>query len=149
MNKMLGMMGKSVEDLMTGEQIQKLLIKTFNKFDEDGSGEMEYPEFKQAYFALGLNGSEAEIREAFKKVDVDNSGKVDRVEFSEAVKGSRMAELSLNVLVEVTKSFLFFSRMRSVFTENWSICPGNTTGDCYYIPFYWSYRVQIKIYMEC
>ena len=26
---------------------------------------------------------------------------VDRVEFSEAVKGSRMAELSLNVLIEV------------------------------------------------
>ena len=74
MNKMLGMMGKSVEDLMTGEQIQKLLIKCFNKFDEDGSGQLEYPEFKAAFLHLGLNGSEAEIREAFKKVDVDGSG---------------------------------------------------------------------------
>merc|ERR1712048_1285135 len=70
MNKMLGMMGKSVEDLMTGEQIQKLLVKTFNKFDEDGSGELEYPEFKDAFHALGLQGSESEIREAFNKVDV-------------------------------------------------------------------------------
>ena len=40
MNKMMGMMGKSVEDLMTGEQIQKLLIKCFNKFDDDGSGQL-------------------------------------------------------------------------------------------------------------
>lgn len=62
---------------MTGEQIQKLLIKCFNKFDEDGSGQLEYPEFKAAFLHLGLNGSEAEIREAFKKVGVDGSGKVD------------------------------------------------------------------------
>ena len=48
---------------------------------------------------MGLNGSENEIKEAFAKVDADSSGFVDRVEFANAVKGSRMAELSLNVLV--------------------------------------------------
>jgi Ca2+-binding EF-hand superfamily protein len=92
-------MGQSVEDLMTGEQIQRLLVATFNKFDADGSGQLEYDEFKQAFSDLGLNGSEKEIQEMFKKVDVDGSGYVDRVEFSNAVKSSRMAELSLNVLI--------------------------------------------------
>ena len=99
MGKMLGMMGQAVEDMMTGEQIEKLLIATFNKFDADRSGQLEYDEFKQAFFDLGLNGTEKEIQEAFKKVDADGSGFVDRVEFTNAVKSSRMAELSLNVLI--------------------------------------------------
>jgi hypothetical protein len=49
---------------------------------------------------LGLSGQPAEIDRAFKAVDVDSSGKIDRDEFSQAVKDSRLAELSLTVLVE-------------------------------------------------
>jgi hypothetical protein len=100
MGKMLGMVGKSVEDLMTDEQITKILIESFKKFDDDGSGQLEFPEFKAAFANLGLTGTDSEIKEAFNKVDVDGSGRVDRSEFVNAVKGSRLAELSLNVLVQ-------------------------------------------------
>merc|ERR550517_1503907 len=49
--------------------------------------------------SLGLQGSEHEIREMFAKVDVDGSGYVDRTEFANAIKDSRMAELSLDIIV--------------------------------------------------
>jgi Ca2+-binding EF-hand superfamily protein len=93
------MLGKSVEDLMTEEQVVKILIETFKKFDADGSGKLEYPEFKAAFNSLGLTGSEHEIREMFAKVDADGSGFVDRTEFTNAIKDSRMAELSLDLIV--------------------------------------------------
>ena len=47
-NKMMGMLGKSVEDLMTEEQVVKILVETFKKFDADGSGQLEYPEVTHA-----------------------------------------------------------------------------------------------------
>ena len=93
-------MGQSVEDLMTEEQIEKLLVATFNKFDKDGSGKLEYQEFKSAFEDLGLSGTERELKESFNKVDVDGSGFVDRVEFASALKDSRSSELSLNVLMQ-------------------------------------------------
>merc|ERR1712048_1038738 len=97
--KMMGIMGKSPEDLLTEEQIQKLLVETYKKFDKDNSNQLEYPEFKQAWEFLGLEGTDEEVREAFASVDRDSSGVVGRVEFSEAIKGSRLAELSLSVLL--------------------------------------------------
>ena len=48
---------------------------------------------------LGLKGTKAEIDRSFGKVDVDASGVVDRYEFAAAVKDSRLAELSLTVLM--------------------------------------------------
>merc|ERR1712038_1054370 len=98
-SKMMGIMGKSPEDLLTEEQIQKLLSETYKNFDVDNSNQLEYPEFKKAWEFLGLQGSEDEVRNAFNSVDRDGSGVVDRVEFCEAIKGSRMAELSLSVLL--------------------------------------------------
>ena len=92
-------MGKNPEDLLTEEQIQKLLRKTYKKFNKDGSNQLKFREFLQAWEFLGLEGSESEVRDAFKSVDKDNSGIVDRVEFCDAIKGSRMAELNLSVLL--------------------------------------------------
>merc|ERR1712176_1688838 len=56
-------------------------------------------EFMQAWFFLGLKGSEEEIAESFQGVDTNNSGLVDIDEFITAIKGSRMAELSLGSLL--------------------------------------------------
>eukprot|EP00492_Amphilonche_elongata_P002330 TRINITY_DN258_c0_g1_i3.p1 TRINITY_DN258_c0_g1~~TRINITY_DN258_c0_g1_i3.p1 ORF type:complete len:338 (+),score=92.20 TRINITY_DN258_c0_g1_i3:430-1443(+) len=98
--KVMSVMGQDARDLMTDEQITKVLVATFKKFDTDGSGGLEYPEFQQAFESLGLVASDAELREAFKKVDTDGSGVVDQSEFVLAVKDSRMAELSLNVIVQ-------------------------------------------------
>ena len=57
MNKMLGMMGQDPRDLLTEDQINKLLDATFDKFDKDGSGQLEKPEFRKAWAFLGLEGS--------------------------------------------------------------------------------------------
>ena len=77
---------------------------TFKKFDKDGSGQLERPEFKKAWEVfilfcqfhllfkifefLGLDGSDGEIQNAYLAVDTDNSGVIDRREFKEAIRGS-------------------------------------------------------------
>merc|ERR1712146_508891 len=96
LSKMLGM---KPEDILSGEEINQHLTDAFNKFDEDGSGQLGQWEFTQAWFFLGLKGSEDEINDSFKSVDTNNSGLVDIDEFINAIKGSRMAELSLGSLL--------------------------------------------------
>merc|ERR1712053_30631 len=93
------MMGVNPEDVLSDEEINAHLKQAFNKFDKDSSGELGEWEFTQAWFFLGLKGSEDEIKESFKSVDTNNSGLVDIDEFISAIKGSRMAELSLGSLL--------------------------------------------------
>jgi DNA repair exonuclease SbcCD ATPase subunit len=99
MNKMMGMMGADPMDLLTDEEVDKLLVSTFQKFDRDNSGQLERPEFHKAWEFLGLEGSMDQVNRAFDGVDIDKSGIVDRREFCEAIRNSRLAELSLTVLL--------------------------------------------------
>ncbi len=64
------MLGVKPEDILSGEEINQHLTEAFNKFDEDGSGQLGEWEFQQAWFFLGLKGSEEEIKEAFCLIDV-------------------------------------------------------------------------------
>ena len=89
------MMGINPEDVLSEEEINNHLKEAFQKFDEDNSGELGSWEFQQAWFFLGLKGSESEIKDAFKDVDTNKSGLIDINEFMTVIKGSRMAELSL------------------------------------------------------
>merc|ERR1712113_913635 len=91
--KMLSIMGQNPEDILTEEEVNKLLFETFKNFDKDNSGRMERPEFHKAFEFLGLKGTPKEIDRAFNKVDVDASGMVDRYEFASAVKDSGLSEL--------------------------------------------------------
>jgi len=99
MSKMLSIMGQNPEDLLTDEEISKLLSQTFTKFDVDGSNKLESSEFFKAWEFLQLKGNDEEIGRAFDSVDTDSSDFVDRDEFVAAVKNSRTAELSLSVLL--------------------------------------------------
>ena len=81
-------MGQDPQDLLTDEQISKLLHETFAKFDKDSSNELEAPEFKAAWEFMGLKGTQKEIDDAFKAVDKDGSGKIDRREFIDAVRSN-------------------------------------------------------------
>merc|ERR1712066_537928 len=89
MNKMLGIMGQDPRDLLTDDQINQLLDATFDKFDKDGSGQLEKPEFRKAWDFLGLDGSIEEMNRAFDKVDNDRSGVVELPEFKSAIMDSR------------------------------------------------------------
>merc|ERR1712062_126534 len=96
---MLGMMGQDPKDLLSEQQIDRLLNGAFDKFDKDGSGELEKPEFRKAWEFLGLEGTGTEMNRAFDQVDSDKSGVVDRYEFKTAIRDSRSTELSLTMLL--------------------------------------------------
>jgi hypothetical protein len=86
---MMSMMGVDPEDILTDEEVTKLLSETFKKFDKDGSGALEKKEFFKAWDFLGLKGTQAEIENAYNGVDTDGSGYVDKMEFIGAIMGAR------------------------------------------------------------
>merc|ERR1712048_70788 len=92
-------MGQNPEDLLTDEEITKVLVATFNKFDTDHSGELEKPEFHKAWKFLGLKGGKDEIDRAFASVDTNYNGVVQKHEFCNAIRNSRLAELGLTVIL--------------------------------------------------
>merc|ERR1719204_1459240 len=98
-SKMMSIMGQDPEDLLTDEEITRVLVETFKKFDVDNSNQLEEPEFHKAWKFLGLKGEKDEVSQAFRSVDVDYSGVIDRREFQEAIRNSRTAELSLSVIM--------------------------------------------------
>merc|ERR1719480_428549 len=103
MAKMIGkinaLAGMDAIKFMSDAEMDKILYDVFKKFDVDGSGTMELPEFKVAWRKeLNLGGTDAEIAKAFRDVDVDNSGVIEISEFKEAIKGERMAELNMKVI---------------------------------------------------
>merc|ERR1719210_2969178 len=49
------------------------LRDTFNAFDGDGSGELQFPEYVEAWKFLNQPGGEQQMKQAFDSVDVDNS----------------------------------------------------------------------------
>merc|ERR1711979_106829 len=99
MGALFDQLGLKPEDVLSEEEIDAHLTEAFNKFDEDNSGQLGEWEFQQAWFFLGLKGSEDEIKDAFKSVDTNNSGLVDITEFKKAIKGERMLELSLTTVL--------------------------------------------------
>merc|ERR1719450_1523693 len=97
--KINGLAGMDAVKFMSEEEMDKILYDVFKKFDVDGSGTMELPEFKVAWRKeLNLGGTDSEISKAFSDVDVDNSGVIEISEFKEAIKGERMAELNMKVI---------------------------------------------------
>jgi Ca2+-binding EF-hand superfamily protein len=92
---MTDLLGLRPEDVLSDEEIRQHLTDAFNKFDEDNSGEMGAWEFKQAWFFLGLKGTQIELDEAFAKVDANQSGLIDLDEFITAIRSERLMELNL------------------------------------------------------
>ena len=101
------MMGVNPEDVLSEAEIDEHLTTAFKKFDKDQSGELGQWEFQQAWFFLGLKGTEEEIKEAFKNVDKNNSGLIDLREFKTAIKSERLMELNLSQVLDKVKPFFF------------------------------------------
>jgi Ca2+-binding EF-hand superfamily protein len=101
MSKISGLAGLDAIKMMSEADMDQILTDVFNKFDVDGSGTMELPEFKVAWKReLNLGGSDSEISRSFMKVDVDNSGVIELNEFKKAIKGERLAELNMKVIAQ-------------------------------------------------
>ena len=68
------------------------LRDAFNAFDADGSGELNYSEFKEVCKFLGKPTQENEINALFQAADADRSGILDFDEVAVAIMGPEAAE---------------------------------------------------------
>jgi Ca2+-binding EF-hand superfamily protein len=70
---------------MDDERINIIVNKVFDAVDTDGSGEIDYGEFKRCINLiagkLGLHITDDDILYYMKKLDSDNSGKLSKSEF--------------------------------------------------------------------
>jgi Ca2+-binding EF-hand superfamily protein len=114
-SKMMSAMGQDPSELLTEQQINRILSETFKKFDTDNTGLLERPEFHEAWAFLGLDGEREEVDGAFDSVDSDKSGKIDEKEFTWAVSSNRMADLSMSVILTQMDGKL--DGLEDIFTE--------------------------------
>merc|ERR1712241_837224 len=68
-------------------EMNREMRETFDRFDRNGSGELNLEEYKKAWKFLGRPGTEEEITTAFKNVDIDNSGYIEWEEFVFSLQG--------------------------------------------------------------
>merc|ERR1719216_258955 len=98
--KLCELLNKPVPDV-DGRKLYQTMIDTFNAFDNDGSGALNFSEFKEAWRFLQKPGDDRRIKSAFDNQDVDGSLHVDQNEFAfalmgqEALKYGPLAEMEL------------------------------------------------------
>ena len=96
---------KDSEDM----KVYNTLKDTFNAFDNDGSAELGYPEYVEAWKFLGRGKDEKEIKQTFDSVDVDKSGIVDWSEFAFSLMGEKaLRKLYLYIILEALRLSKFF-----------------------------------------
>merc|ERR1719204_648151 len=83
-----------------GAELNREMRETFDRFDRNGSGELNLEEYKKAWKFLGRPGSDEEIVAAFKGVDVDNSGYIEWEEFVFSLQGDEAAKYCLLADIE-------------------------------------------------
>lgn len=70
---------------LSGSALEKTIKEAFQKFDTDGSGQIDRVEFAQAMHLMGLRMSKEAYDLLFKTYDVDRSGEIDLREFTKMV----------------------------------------------------------------
>lgn len=91
---------------MAKAEMHREMRETFDKFDRNGSGELNLVEYKKAWKFLGKPGTEQEMEEAFKSVDIDNSGFVEWDEFVFSLEGEEASKYGLLADMEITLTLL-------------------------------------------
>ena len=89
-DKLIDLLDASAE-LDEDKKFYTNLRDAFNAFDEDGSGELSYTEFKEVCKFLGSPTKEDEIKALFQKTDADNSGVLDFSEVAMSIMGPEKA----------------------------------------------------------
>ncbi len=71
---------------LSGPALEEAIKTAFQKFDVDGSGQIDSQEFAKAMHTLGLRHAAEQYNVLFSACDLDGSGEVDADEFSHMVK---------------------------------------------------------------
>merc|ERR1712096_47656 len=69
------------------QKVYTTLHDTFHAFDKDGSAELGYEEYVEAWKFLDRPGTDKDIQDAFNMVDIDGSGLIEWSEFAFALMG--------------------------------------------------------------
>merc|ERR1719361_3112046 len=77
------------------------LRDTFNAFDGDGSGQLQFPEYCEAWKFLNQPGGDEAAKKAFDSVDVDHNEVVDQEEFVFSIMGEQA--MKYGVLADMEK----------------------------------------------
>merc|ERR1712178_436472 len=88
------------------ERVYNTLVDTFNAFDKDGSGELGFPEYTEAWKFLNRPGGPSEIKQTFDSVDVDGSGMVAIEEFVLSLMGKKAMNFGALADLEVLNTLL-------------------------------------------
>merc|ERR1712159_494076 len=86
--KLSKLLNENIPD-QEGRKLYDTMLQTFNAFDNDGSGALNFSEFKEAWKFLQRPGTDADIKRAFDSQDIDGSLHVDQTEFSFALMGEK------------------------------------------------------------
>jgi len=78
----------------TGGDPDATLRRKFASIDADGSGEIDFEEFKEAYASMGGFLEAEELEKIFKDGDVDGSGTLDFDEFRDIIRMDRVSALT-------------------------------------------------------
>lgn len=87
-------------------EIHREMRETFDKFDRNGSGELNLEEYKKAWKFLGKEGTDEDITAAFTGVDIDNSGYIEWDEFVFSLQGEEAMKYGLLADMEVMLALL-------------------------------------------
>merc|ERR1739848_934873 len=82
------------------------LQDTFNAFDKDGCGELQFPEYVEAWKFLGQPGDADAIKRSFDNVDVDRSGYVEWTEFAFSIMGEEALNFGPSADLELVNKLL-------------------------------------------
>ena len=95
--------------------LSNTLKDTFNAFDNDGSAQLGFPEYKEAWKFLNRPGTEEDIRNCFDSVDVDGSGLVEWSEFAFSLMGAKAQEYG--ALADLEKLSTLMDRTAGLFSQ--------------------------------
>lgn len=89
-----------------GVEINREMRETFERFDRNGSGELNLEEYQKAWKFLGRPGTAEDMEAAFSGVDIDNSGFIEWEEFVFSLQGEEAAKYGLLADMELMLTLL-------------------------------------------
>jgi len=89
-----------------GRKLYNTMTQTFNAFDGDGSGALNFSEFKEAWRFLQRPGTDEDIKRSFDNQDIDGSLHVDQDEFAFAIMGEKALQYGPLADIELLNKLL-------------------------------------------